>query len=282
MIIKPFKNSHPLVLFTYFMLVLFLAMVQRNYYIIFLIATGAVIMDYYYNSKVFLKDMRYFIILIIIVTITNPLFVTEGFNILYQNNYITITSQALVYGFVFGILLGSMLLWFKVLKACLTDSHIVYLFGSILPTLGLVISMSLNIISKLKRQYQKIKEANVNMPVTNKFSYYRNVVVILITYAFESSLEMMSSMEARGYGQAKRTNFHLYSFRSDDVLKLFVVVILAGICFYGYFRMYRNFYYYPIIQKYSFHWLDGLYMLAYLALMLLPIYLGGKKDVSNK
>ena len=115
--------------------------------------------------------MKYTVVLVVIIMITNPLFVTEGFDIWFQNDYVTITKQALFYGLVFGLLLSCMLLWFRIMKTCLTDSHIVYLFGSILPTLGLVISMCLNMISKLKNQYQKIREANINMPVKISWDY---------------------------------------------------------------------------------------------------------------
>lgn len=279
MVLKPFRSSHPLVLFAYFLSVMIVSIIQQNYYIIVLVIICALIMDYYFNAKLFFKDIKYTIILIIIVTITNPLFVTEGTNIVYQNDYVTITTQALIYGFVFGLLLSSMLLWFRVMKTCLTDSHIVYLFGSILPTLGLVISMSFNIISKLRLQYRKIKEANINMPNQNKLGYYRNLIVVLVTDAFESSLDMMNSMQARGYGDGKRTSFHLYKFRRDDKLKLFVIIILTLICLYSYFSLYHNFYYYPIVQTYYLKWQDGLFMLVYIGLMLLPIYLGGKKNV---
>lgn len=279
MIIKNFKESHPIVLFGYFLAIIILSVIQRNYYLIILITVSALLVDYFYNRDNFLKDIKYFIILILVVMITNPLFVMEGKDIIYQNSYIIITKQAVIYGLIFGMLLGSMLLWFKVMKKCISDSHIVYLFGSILPTLGLVISMSFNIINKLKNQYQKIKEANYHMPAKNKFVYYRNIVVILVTYAFESSLDMMSSMIARGYGKTKRTSFHLYSFKKDDLLKLLIIIGLSAICLWGYFGYYQDFYYYPIVQVYHFKLIDVLFFIAYLLLAIFPIWLGGKKDV---
>lgn len=279
MVIKSFKESHPIVLFSYFIAMIVLSIIQRNYFFIVLIAVSAILVDYFYNKDSFLKDLRYFIILILLVTITNPLFVMEGKDILYQNSFITITQQALVYGLVFGMLLGSMLLWFKVMKACIRDSHIVYLFGSVLPTLGLIISMSFNIINKLKIQYHKIKEANYHLPAKNKFIYYRNIVVILVTYAFESSLDMMNSMIARGYGKNKRTSFHLYSFKKDDFLKILIIIGLSAICFWGYFGYYQNFYYYPIIQSHQFRLIDILFFVTYFVLAIFPIWLGGKKNV---
>lgn len=279
LVIKPFKNSHPVVLFAYFLSVITLTIIQQNYYLIILSIVSAIIIDYYFNYLTFFKDMKYTVVLVVIIMITNPLFVTEGFDIWFQNDYVTITKQALFYGLVFGLLLSCMLLWFRIMKTCLTDSHIVYLFGSILPTLGLVISMCLNMISKLKNQYQKIREANINMPSQNKLDYYRNMIVVLVTYAFESSLDMMNSMQARGYGQGKRTSFHLYSFRKDDALKLIVIIGLFMISLLGFLIRYRSFYYFPLIQEFSLQWQDGLFMLVYIGLMLLPIYLGGKKNV---
>lgn len=279
MVIKSFKESHPVVLFSYFLSIIILSIIQRNYYIIVLITVLAIIVDYFYNKNNFLKDIKYFLILVLLVTITNPLFVMEGKDIIYQNSFITITQQALIYGFIFGMLLGSMFLWFKVMKKCISDSHIVYMFGSILPTMGLVISMSFNIINKLKNQYQKIKEANYHMPSKNKLVYYRNVVVILVTYAFESSLDMMNSMVSRGYGKAKRTNFHLYSFKKDDFFKLSIIVVLSLLCLWGYFGYYQSFYYYPIIQIYQFKLIDIIFFVSYLALAAFPLWLGGKKNV---
>lgn len=279
MVIKNFKESHPIVLFSYFLSIIVLSIIQRNYYIIALITILAILVDYFYNKDIFFKDLKYFIILVLIVMVTNPIFVTEGQDIIYQNSFIIITKQALIYGLVFGALLGSMLLWFKIMKKCITDSHIVYLFGSILPTLGLVISMSFNIINKLKIQYHKIKEANYHIASKSKFAYYRNVVIILVTYAFESSIDMMNSMAARGYGKAKRTSFHLYSIKKDDILKLCIILVLTIICFWGYFGFYREFYYYPIIQIYQFKLIDILFLIAYILLAIFPIWIGGKKNV---
>lgn len=279
MVIKSFKESHPIVLFTYFIAMMIVSIIQRNYFFIVLVTVSAVLVDYFYNKERFLTDLKYFVILVLLVTITNPLFVMEGQNVIYQNDYITITQQALVYGLVFGMLLGSMLLWFKVMKACIQDSQVVYLFGSILPTLGLVIAMSFNLINKLKLQYHKIKEANYHLPAKNKFIYYRNIVVILVTYAFESSLDMMNSMIARGYGKNKRTSFHLYSFKKDDLLKILIIIGLSAVCFWGYFSYYQNFYYYPIIQNYQFKLIDILFFVTYFILANFPIWLGGKKNV---
>ena len=81
MVIKSFKESHPIVLFSYFLSIIVISIIQRNYYLIVLITISAIIVDYFYNKRDFLKDMKYFLVLVLLVTITNPIFVMERYNI---------------------------------------------------------------------------------------------------------------------------------------------------------------------------------------------------------
>lgn len=281
MVIKSFKDSHPLVLFTYFISVILLLIIQRNYVFIIFGFGSVLLLAYFCSKRDLIKQFKYLLILLLLLTITNPLFVSEGFDILYQNSYVTITKQAIIYGFIFGLMIVSVIVLFIMMKHYLSDSHLIYLFGSVLPTLGLVLSMSFNLINKLKLQYQKIKEANKMLPCTNKFKKYRDIAIILVTYAFESSLEMMNSMNGRGYGKGKRSNFHLYVFKNDDLLRLIIIILLDFVCFYGYSSFYHSFYYYPIIQVYQFRLLDLFFLGSFMMLILLPLFKGGNLGVSN-
>ncbi len=89
---------------------------------------------------------------------------------------------------------------------------------------------------------------------------------------------MMNSMISRGYGKANRTSFHLYIFKKDDVLKLIAIILLSIICFWGYYGNYRN---YSLLQAYHFELIDLLFFASYLLLGVLPILLGGKKNVQD-
>lgn len=262
MVIKKFKDSHPGVLVVYFLSIIVLLFIQRNYYFILLMSGLAVLMDYFYNKDKFFKHLKYVLILLVVIMLVVPLLIQS--------------SNDIVYGLFLGIFLSGLFLWYKVMRYFVKDDHIVYLFGSVLPTFGLVISIFFNLINKLKKQYQKIKEANYHIPVKNKITYYRNIIIILVTYAFESSLDMMNSMISRGYGKSKRTSFHLYVFQKDDMLKLVIIVLLSVICFWGYYCYYRN---YSLLQVHYFNLIDLLFFASYLLLGILPILLGGKKNV---
>ena len=282
MVIKSFRQSHPLVLFSYITSMLLLMIIQSHYVVITAGFISLVLVCFKSNVTRFKKSIKYLLVLLFLITVTNPIFVSEGMDVLYQNNYFTITKQALIYGFFFVLLIVSMLLVVSLAKEYMNDSQIIYLFGSILPTLGLVISMCFNLISRLKNQYQKIKEANLLIPYKNKIKKQYQLIVMLITYAFESSLEMINSMNARGYGQGHRSSFHLYRFKKDDLLKLLIIIVLDLVIIFGYVNYYDSFYYYPMIQNYQFNFLDIIFIGSLVVLIILPLlFKGGKKNVSD-
>lgn len=276
MVIKKFKESHPVVLFLYFLSVIVLTLIQRNCYFVTLMAIMTIFVDYIYNKNNFFKNIKYFLCIVIIVLFVTPCFFYNGKDILFNSFLLTISKQGIVYGLFLGLILGSVFLWLQIMKKIMSDNHIIYLFGSILPIFGLIISVIFNIVNKTKVQYQKIKEANYHMPVKNKFIYYRNIIVILITYMFESSLDMMNSMISRGYGKAKRTSFYLYVFKKDDALKLAMIILFDVICMFGYFIYYHR---YSLANIGSFNLIDILFFVSYLLLGLLPVLIGGKKNV---
>lgn len=276
MVIKKFKESHPIVLFLYFLSVIVLTLIQRNCYFVTLMAIMAIFIDYIYNKNNFFRNIKYFLFIVIIVLFVTPCFFYNGKDILFDVFLLTISKQGIIYGLFLGLILGNLFLWLQIMKKIMSDNHIIYLFGSILPIFGLIISVIFNTVKKAKVQYQKIKEANYHMPVKNKFIYYRNIIVILITYMFESSLEMMNSMISRGYGKSKRTSFYLYVFKKDDALKLVMIILFDVICLLGYFIYYHR---YSLVNIGSLDLIDMLFFVSYLLLGLLPVLLGGKKNV---
>ena len=137
MVIKKFKDSHPSVLVVYFLSIIVLLFIQRNYCFILLMSSLAVLMDYFYNKDKFFKHLKYVLILLVVVIFIVPLLVQS--------------SNDIIYSLLVGIFLSGLFLWYKVMRYFVKDDHIVYLFGSILPRFGLVISIFFNLINKLKK-----------------------------------------------------------------------------------------------------------------------------------
>ena len=72
-------------------------------------------------------------------------------------------------------------------------------------------------------------------------------------------------MEARGYGEGKRTSFAIYRFQRRDGAVTAFIAVLSGWIFYGIFRGWADFRYYPTFSVAH----DAASMFIYIAYALL-------------
>lgn len=276
---KEFKEFHPIVLFSYFLSIILSTMLQIHPIFLIMSMVGSII--YCINLKII--DKRYIKVMIffyLIMAISNPLFVHSGATILFYINYMPITFEAIVYGFVFATVIITMINWFKVINECLDSSKIIFLFKNKFPTIALMISMILTMVPRFKKQVIKITESQKmlgnDISKGNLFTRIKiafDILLILFTWGFESSLITLNSMQARGYGKRPRSNFHMYIFETRDKLVLSLIILLDLIFILGYLTRYSTFYYYPVIKSLDMSILDLLYYTAYLLFLVLPLFL---------
>lgn len=284
---KTFKEYHPIVIANYFLSVILTTMLQIHP--IFLMISFIIAFIYCYQTDILNK--KYLIgtfICYAIIALSNPIFVHTGATILFYVGYTPITLESLVYGFVFAGLIISILNWFQLLNKCLESEKIIYLFKERFPTIGLMISMVLGMIPKLKKQALKIIETQKTLGhdiskgnVIERLKISFDVLLILFTWQFESSLITLKSMQSRGYGKKIRTHFHTYEFESRDQIVCILIILLDIIFIIGYFTRFTSFYYYPVIKIMKFDLLDILYYIGYMLLLGLPFLLerGGNQYV---
>ena len=74
-----------------------------------------------------------------------------------------------------------------------------------------------------------------------------NTVSMETTWAFESSMDQLDSMSARGYGIGKRTHFHLFRWERNDWIHIVEIVILTILNLWAYIHYYSRFFFYPMI-----------------------------------
>ena len=98
--IKALKRAHPFVVFTYFAGMFLLAPFSRHPWMTGVQMICLCLLYFYHNQS--LKKFFPFIALIVIVAVTNPLFVQRGRTILYADTHIRITKEALLYGIHYG------------------------------------------------------------------------------------------------------------------------------------------------------------------------------------
>ena len=70
---------------------------------------------------------------------------------------------------------------------------------------------------------------------------------VLLTMSMEAAVETADSMRARGYGEARRTTFHLFRFDTRSAVIMAAVLSLAAVCTAGRIYGYGCMEFYPRI-----------------------------------
>ena len=249
-----FDRLHPITAFVYFMLLLLVAMLTMNPVIITICYLSSVIFcGMLIGICKLLSGLAYNIPLMLMIALTNPMFVHKGETILFFLNDNPVTKEAIIYGVFASMMIMSVFYLCRCYTEIMTSDKFIYLFGRVIPKLSLVLSMILAFIPKLKRKYREIDEAQKALGIYATQSYVdklrskMRVLSILLTNSLETSVDTADSMRARGYGLKGRTSYAIYRFTASDFAYLVfsivfgvgaVVLIMLGA---------SEFYYYPTV-----------------------------------
>lgn len=239
--IKALKRAHPLVVFTYFLGLLLLAPFSRHPWMTGVQMICLCLLYFYHNRS--LKKFLPFIGLIVIVAVTNPLFVQRGRTILYADTHIRITKEALFYGIHYGCVLVNLLLVFSIFNQYIKKEQWIYVSGRFFPKLGVITSMAFGLIPRYQKHAKKILNTRKSLKKEQPVHRVMNTVSMETTWAFESSMDQLDSMNARGYGIGKRTHFHLFSWERKDWIHIVEIVILMILNLWAYTQYYSRFFF---------------------------------------
>ena len=240
--VSEFARMHPIVNFTYIVAVMVITMITLNPIILLLAFTMSTSYGCMAEGMTFLKRNLLIQIPVLIFTVLiQPLFSRSGTTALFYINDNAVTLEGYVYGLVISILLISIMQWSSCMRIMFTSEKFMYLFGRIIPSLGLIFSMILRFVPLLRDRYRQISEAQDGMGrkieqigLMGKARQFIKELSILISWSLESSIETSISMEARGYGLKGRTSYSRYILNKSDIamaayiLCLFVIAV-AGI-----------------------------------------------------
>ncbi len=178
--------------------------------------------------------------LLLVIAGINPIFNTRGDHILFLLFGRPYTLEALLYGLAVGAILVITLLWFGCYSRVMTEDKFTALFGSLAPSLSLLLVMVFRLIPNLLSKAQQIMGARraigkggEKASGKEKLSQGATVLLALTGWALESSIVTADSMRSRGYGTARRSSFQIYRMKSSDWCLLAVTVIAAGITIAG-------------------------------------------------
>lgn len=280
-----FAGCHPLVNFLYFALVLVFSMCLMHPVCLLISLCSAAV----YSAKQ-KNSFRFILPLMILTAVLNPLLTHAGMTILtYLPSGNPLTLESIWYGLAAAAMLSAVVLWFSCYNAVMTSDKFVYLFGRVIPSLSLVLSMALRFVPRFQAQMRVVREAQCavgrktmgqSMGARSKNSI--KILSIMITWSLENVIETADSMRGRGYGLPGRTAFSIYHFDRRDKRALCYlgfcgIYLLAGWAAGG-----AYFQYYPYVDYGHFTPFSASFFAVYLLLCLMPILMDGAAQRSWK
>ncbi|MBR5239079.1 MAG: energy-coupling factor transporter transmembrane protein EcfT, partial [Clostridia bacterium] len=160
-----FKTYHPIVNFTYFAFVIgFSCFLMHPVCLGISLLSGFVYSVMLKGKKAILTNLLYMIPLIAITALVNPMFNHEGITVLeYLPDDNPLTLESIVYGISAAVMLVSIICHFSCYNEVMTSDKFIYLFGKVIPSMSLVISMTLRFVPKFKSQLKVVANAQRTM-----------------------------------------------------------------------------------------------------------------------
>ena len=269
-------HLNPFVLLCYFAAAAGISMFSMNPLIQIFSLAGALSFFFVRNAGK-KTGMHFFLFLTALaVAVLNPLFQHNGATVLFVLNGNPVTKEACIYGAVAALMLLATLYWFRSFSELMTSDKILYLFGRISSKLALLLSMAMRYIPLFGLQLKKtaqVQKAMGNFKEENavdRIRGYVRVFSVTVTWALETGILTADSMEARGYGEGKRSSFAIFRFYRKDGYFLAGIAALFLIAVYGIATEAVAFQYYPTVLSHEQTWISILVYGAYGILAFLP------------
>lgn len=275
-----FANYHPIVIFVYFIGLISTAMFAVNPIFQAVALFGGFAFSFaLYGASAFWKNLRFYLPLLLLVTLTNPLFSHSGATQLFFINGKPITLEAFMYGAYIGATIISVMLWCKCYSTVFTDDKFLYLFGKVLPKLALVLTMTLRFIPMCKRQIGKVSDAQKAMGLYSCDGFLKRVksastvFISVIAWSLENAMEVSLSMKSKGYGTSRRSAFSPFCFKLNDGLMLALFALLFSLTIYGMITGVLSFEFYPAVGRLDTSPAAVAAYTAFAVLSLLPVFI---------
>ena len=282
-----FSAYHPLVNFLYFGLVLVFSMCILHPVCLGISLLAALCYCISLKGRRSLRaSLRYLLPMLLLTAIINPAFNHEGATILaYLPSGNPLTLESIFYGLAAATMLIAVLLWFSCYTEVITSDKFVYLFGRVIPSLSLVLSMILRFVPKFSAQLRQVRAAQRAIgrdlsdgKLRQRLHSATTILSVMVTWSLENAIHTADSMKSRGYGLPGRTAFSIFRFDDRDKLMLIWLLfcglyITAGWIGGGFYWKF-----FPMIRCAKLTPLTVSFQLTYLALCLTPLILNCVED----
>lgn len=277
---------HPLVSFSYFAAVIAGTLLFVHPIFGALSLFTAVLGSAFLNGKkAFKATLSFGVPMFLFIALANPLFNHRGATILFYLRDNPVTWESFLYGLVSGAMMFAAVVWFTCYKTVITSDKFLYIFGKILPSVALIVSMTLSLIPKMFSQIKVIADSQRTMGLDWKSGGIKDrlragsrILSILVSWALEDAVTTADSMRSRGYGQHKRSSFSIFRFGKRDGVLLTVVLLLLAAEIFAYISGRGTMTFFPFAVWRKPDLWDWLLYALFFALGVLPSILQWKED----
>lgn len=236
-----------------------------------------------------LRPLLWQLPLALVVAVANAAFVSSGSTVILRVGVRAFYLEALLYGLCQGLMLVDVLTCFANASEVLTADKVMGLLGASMPTVALMLSMTMRLVPRFSRRASEATGATSACTAAGgqagradpsgggrrrarrrRLDEGVRLSTVLLGWGLEDSLETADSMRARGWGAAPvRTSYRRQRFRPADALALSLVALLAVASALSAWAACRDFSFYPQAQGLA-PWFS---YAPYVAFLLLPLVL---------
>jgi energy-coupling factor transport system permease protein len=288
-----FSSYHPIVNFVYFALVIIFSMIFMHPACLIISLACATAYNINLNGRKSLRFALVFMLpLFLVAGLVNPAFNHEGATILtYLPSGNPLTLESIIYGIAAAAMLIAVISWFNCYNTVMSSDKFVYLFGRIIPSMSLVLSMTLRFVPRFAAQIKIISNAQKcigrdvsNGGITQRARNGITILSIMITWALENAIETADSMKSRGYGLKGRSAFSIYRFEKRDGALLSFLLACGLYIVLGGFGGSISWQYFPVMKATGTS--TGFYsvsiFICYLFLCMTPVIINIVEDIKWK
>jgi energy-coupling factor transport system permease protein len=230
--VKPsfFKTVHPFVAACYYLLMLLLTMSTDNPVLLSSIFFGCLSLRLFYLAGKSKRSIIYPLIFMLVIGLTNPLFIHRGATVLFFLGRQPITAEAAVYGLFMGMKIASVIYLFQNMQSAVGMEKFFYLFGKRLPKLTVILALIFRFIPLFRYYFTELNQVQQTFQQTRKLrlrekaTYGLDLFGHLFTWLLESSMDTADAMKARGY-TTQRSSRLVFKWHFYDTL---VILLLGG------------------------------------------------------
>lgn len=284
-----FKAYHPIVNFVYFAFIFVFSCIFTHPICLITAFFSAFAYSIMLNGRKAVKfNLACMLPMMIFAALLNPVFNHEGVTILtYLPGGNPLTLESIANGGAVAMMLGAVVLWFSCYNKIMTSEKFIYIFGRIMPSLSLMLSMVLRFVPKFKTDFANVCAGQkcIGCDISNGSIIQRTkngvkIMSIMITLTLENAIRTADSMKSRGYGLPNRTAFSNFKFTKRDTKALLIICIAALyiIVFSG--RL--GYQYLPIMDSMEFSPLNISIFASYILLFIIPIIIEISEEIKWK